>query len=68
MPELVTKAELLAMEQRLLATIRAFQTELRTGGSQRDAFLELVILRFTIRLGIIWALAIWIFLIIMKLK
>jgi hypothetical protein len=56
------------MEQRLLATIRASQAELRSGGSQRDAFLELVILRFTIRLGIIMALAIWIFLIIMKPK
>jgi hypothetical protein len=58
MPELVTKADLLATEQRLLASIRASQTELRAGGSQLDAFLELQILRLTVRFGVM--LAVWV--------
>jgi hypothetical protein len=57
MPELVTKDDLLAMEQRLLATLRASQ-ELPAGGRQLDAFLELQILRLTIRFGVM--LAVWV--------
>jgi hypothetical protein len=60
MPELVTKTDLLATQQELRASFAAFQTEL-------NASLEILTLRLTIRLGIMWALAMWAVVIIVKL-
>ena len=60
MPELATKADLLAMEQSLRGSFNAFQTELNAG-------LEIQILRLTIRFGVMWAFAIWLLVIIVKL-
>ena len=74
MPELATKADLLAMEQELRATIQELRAsiggsrEFRAGFSDLNAHLEIQILRLTIRFGVMWALAIWFLLIIVKLK
>ena len=67
MPELATKHDMLAirsdlldMEQRLRVSFAALQTEIRTS-------FEILTLRLTIRLGIMWALAMWAVVIIVKL-
>jgi len=60
MPELVTKTDLLATQQELRGSFAAFQTEL-------NANLEILTLRLTIRLGVMWALAMWAVVIIVKL-
>lgn len=66
MPELATKADLLAMEQRLRASIRA-SPEIRTELTDLNARMEILTLRLTIRLGILWALAMWAVVIVVKL-
>jgi hypothetical protein len=60
MPELATKADLLAMEQELRVSFSALETEFR-------ARLEILTLRLTIRLGIMWAVAMWAVVIVVKL-
>jgi hypothetical protein len=57
MPELATKADLLAMEQRLRASIRG-SPELRVGFTDLNAHLEILTLRLTIRFGVM--LAVWV--------
>jgi hypothetical protein len=58
MSELATKADLRAMEQRL-------RNELRT--TDIRARFEILTLRLTIRLGIMWLVAMWAAVIIVKL-
>ncbi|MBV8752328.1 MAG: hypothetical protein JO328_05660 [Hyphomicrobiales bacterium] len=74
MPELATKVDLLAirddiraMKQRLRASIRG-SPERGAGFSELNARIEILILRLTLRFGIMWAIGILILLIIVKHK
>ena len=72
MPELATKADVLAIKTDLRATEQQLQTELRASFSALEAELrgrfEIQTLQLTLRFGVMWAAAIWFLLIIVKLQ